>query len=153
MVSFDDIGAIQVGDGAGQLENTVEGAGGEVELLHGGTQQALCWRLDLAKFPDLHGCHLGIADKFGALEPFLLNLSGGFDTAAYLIRAFAHRIIGKLFVFHTGDFYEDVDAIQERAAKPLLITRDFSGGAFAFLDRVSEIATGAGVHGGDQRCV
>jgi len=41
VVSFDDIGIFQVGDGAAYLEDTVEGAGGEIELLHGCFKQAL----------------------------------------------------------------------------------------------------------------
>jgi len=35
VVGFNDIGVFQVGDGATYLEDAVEGAGGEIELLHG----------------------------------------------------------------------------------------------------------------------
>ena len=41
MVGFDYIGIFQVGDGASQLEDAVEGTGGEVKLLHSRLQQAL----------------------------------------------------------------------------------------------------------------
>lgn len=34
MVGFDDVGAVEVSDGSGQLEDTVEGTGGKMELFH-----------------------------------------------------------------------------------------------------------------------
>ena len=36
MVCFDDVAMLQVGDGAGKLEDAMEGTTGEMKLLHGG---------------------------------------------------------------------------------------------------------------------
>jgi hypothetical protein len=128
----------------------VERTGGKVELFHGRPQQALGRRLDTAEFPDLHGRHLGIAGEPGAFKSLLLNLPGGFNAAPYFLRAFAYGIISEFFIFNSGNFDEDVDSVEERAAKTLLITRDFTGGTLAIFYRVTEIAAGAGVHGSYQ---
>ena len=50
----------------GQLQDAVEGAGGEVKLLHGRLQQALGGVLDFAELPYLGGRHLGVAGQFRA---------------------------------------------------------------------------------------
>jgi len=42
MIGLDDITIFEVGDGAGKLEDAVEGTGGEMKLFHSGTKQALC---------------------------------------------------------------------------------------------------------------
>jgi hypothetical protein len=68
----------------------------------------------------------------------MLNLPGGFNTIPNFIRAFANGIIGELFVFNPWDFDEDVDAVEKRAAEPLLVARYFAGGAFAVFNRVSQ---------------
>ena len=46
VLGLDDIRAFQIGDGEGELEDAVEGAGGEVKLFHGGLEQALGGVLD-----------------------------------------------------------------------------------------------------------
>jgi len=44
MVCFDDVAMLQVSDGAGKLEDAMEGTAGEMKLFHGGPKQALrCW--------------------------------------------------------------------------------------------------------------
>ena len=41
MVCFDDVAVLQVGDGAGKLEDAMEGTAGEMKLLHGSAKQTL----------------------------------------------------------------------------------------------------------------
>ena len=47
------VAACQISDRARQLEHAVEGAGGEVELVHGRTQQTLAGRVGGAELADL----------------------------------------------------------------------------------------------------
>jgi hypothetical protein len=46
MICLDDIAAFQVGYRPRELQNAVKGTSRQVKLLHGGTKQALRWRLD-----------------------------------------------------------------------------------------------------------
>jgi len=121
VVGFDDVGAIEVGDGSGKLEDAVEGTGGEVELFHSRPQQALRWRVNTAKLLDLYGRHLGITHKLCAFKAPLLNLSGSFNSSSNPLRAFAQGVIGQLFVFDPWDFDKDVDAVKKRPADSFLI--------------------------------
>jgi hypothetical protein len=41
MIGFNYIGVFQVGYGASQLEDAVEGSGGKIKLFHGCLEQAL----------------------------------------------------------------------------------------------------------------
>ena len=45
VVGLDDLGAVEVGDGAGEFEVAVEGAGAELKLAHGGFDQRLAIHL------------------------------------------------------------------------------------------------------------
>ena len=60
---LDGLDPVQVGDGASQLEDTVEGSGGDVELGHGGFEEALGHAVHLAVLADLGGGHLGVANQ------------------------------------------------------------------------------------------
>ena len=61
MMSLDDVAALQIGDGSGELQDTMEGTTCEMKLLHGGAKQALCRRFHYAEILDLFGRHIGIA--------------------------------------------------------------------------------------------
>ena len=61
-MAYGDIGfGGEVGDGAGDLEDAVVGAGGEALLLHGALEQALGVGGELAEGADLLGGHLRIS--------------------------------------------------------------------------------------------
>ena len=50
----------EVGDGAGDFEDAVVGAGGEALLLHGAFEEAFGVGGELTKLADLAGAHLGV---------------------------------------------------------------------------------------------
>ncbi len=54
--------AFQVGDGAGNFEDAVVGAGGEALLLHGAFEQAFGVGAEFAVGADLAGGHLGVGE-------------------------------------------------------------------------------------------
>ena len=48
MIDFNRIGSLQVGDGSGDFEDAVVGAGAEIELVHGGAQEFAGFLVDRA---------------------------------------------------------------------------------------------------------
>uniref|UniRef100_E6PYE0 Uncharacterized protein n=1 Tax=mine drainage metagenome TaxID=410659 RepID=E6PYE0_9ZZZZ len=79
-------GAFEVGDGAGDLENAVVGAGAEALLLHGAFEQPLGVCAEVAVGANLAGSHLGVGvDFFLCLgKAVALALAGGDDAVANL---------------------------------------------------------------------
>ncbi len=71
--------------GAGQLQYAMEGAGGEVELLHRRFQKTLGGFFRLAKIPYLARHHLGVAGQARSLEAFLLTGAGGVNSTLNLV--------------------------------------------------------------------
>lgn len=61
MVGSNCITVFQVGNGASQFQDAVEGPGREVKLFHGCLEETLGWFLYLAELSHLGGCHFGIA--------------------------------------------------------------------------------------------
>ena len=57
----------EVGDRAGNFQDSVVGACAQVELFHGIAQHFLRGRIELAKFFDLAVAHFGIAGSFPSL--------------------------------------------------------------------------------------
>ena len=60
--------ARQISDGPRQLEGAMEGAGGQMQLLHRRFEQTLRAIVRLAVFPHLARAHVGIADQGRAGE-------------------------------------------------------------------------------------
>ena len=57
---------------------------------------------------------------------------------------------GAIVVLHPGNFDVDINAVQQGPGDALLVAADHREGAGALLDGIIEVATGAGVHGGDE---
>ena len=64
---------LQVGDGAGNFQDAVVGAGGKAELVNGGFEQVVRGVVDAAVFSYVAAAHLGIAVYFRAFEPVGLH--------------------------------------------------------------------------------
>ena len=83
MVRPDDIAVLQVGDGAGKLEDSMEGTAGQMKLFHGSAKQALGCRFYGAEFLHFFGCHVSVALQFRPLKAlnlyFMCRLDSGSD--------------------------------------------------------------------------
>jgi hypothetical protein len=74
-----NIAACQVRNGAGQFQRAMEGAGTQVQLLHGRLDQGLRSRLDRAVLSDFLRPHLSVAGEAATGEPLGLNGSRRLD--------------------------------------------------------------------------
>ena len=75
MVRLDDLLAVQIGYGAGDLEHAVVGSGGEAELFKGVFQLFLRVLVDNAKAFKLRGVYFGVAGRAASLKSALLDLA------------------------------------------------------------------------------
>jgi len=69
----------EICDGAGQFQRAMEGAGTQVQLLHGRLDQGLRSRLDRAVLSDFLRSHLGVTSQAATGEPLGLNGSRRLD--------------------------------------------------------------------------
>ena len=67
--------AVQVGDGAGELQDAVVGAGAQVELGNGLAQQVSHAIVHLAVLPNPFRLRVGVAVQFRACKSFRLDLA------------------------------------------------------------------------------
>jgi hypothetical protein len=145
-------GGFEVGDGAGDFQDAVVGAGAEALLGHGAFEQAFAIGGERAGDADVAGGHLGVAVQlfFRRGEAFELFLAGANDAVANLGGGF--RLVGgaHFFVVHGGNVDVDIDAVHERAGDFRDVALDHGSGAVAFATAVVVEAAGAGIHGGGQ---
>ena len=143
----------EVGDGAGQFEDAVVGAGAEVHLADGGLHQVFAGLIDLAVALDLGGTHVAVDDDVGLVllgEAGLLAGAGPFYAAADVGGRLARFEAGELLEGDAGYVDVEVDAVEEGAADAALVAlngRHGAGAGFAF---VAVEAAGTGVHGGHE---
>jgi hypothetical protein len=74
---------LQVGDGAGNFQDAVVGAGGKAEFVDGGFEQIVRGVVDAAVFFYVAAAYLGIAVYFCSFKPFGLHAAGGGDPLLY----------------------------------------------------------------------
>ena len=72
----------EVGQGPGDFQNAVVGAGREVHLLHGVFEVAFAFRIELAAFADLASSHRGIGGELGGFKTLHLDFAGVGDSLA-----------------------------------------------------------------------
>src|ERR1035438_7382189 len=60
-------GFVEIGDGAGDFEDAVMGAGGEAHTADGHFEGALAGIVESADFADIAGWHAGVVESAGAL--------------------------------------------------------------------------------------
>ena len=117
----------EVGDGAGEFEDAVVGAGAEVHLTDGGLHQVFAVLIDLAVALDLGGTHVAVDDDMGFVLPgeaVLLTGACLFDAAADVGGGFTGIEAGEFLEGDAGYFYVEVDAVEERAADAVLVALD-----------------------------
>ena len=128
---FDGIGSLQVGDGAGDLQDAVVGAGAKSEFLHRHFQHVLAILVQGAVGADQTRVHPGVAGDLAAGEPLLLDCAGVFDPAADDLGGFPRLFAGDLCVLNGRHFDMNVDAVQKRTADALAVLKDLAGIAAA----------------------
>ncbi len=139
----DRFAARQVSDGAGELEDTVEGARRELEPLGSGAQNRLGGGIYLAVGAHLGWPYLRVAGDGRTRESFRLHRPRGVHPRTHRRRALALLPIGQLLVLDTRDFDVDIDAVQQRTGEACLVAGGGGGRAGTLAYRVSRVAAGA----------
>ena len=151
MRTFYAFGMIQVGDGPGDFENAVVGAGGKCKFLHGVLELLAKRCVEGAVFTDVGLLHAAVATLGGmVVEAPELDRTCCGATGADWGRGFARLGGTQLFDAESGCLNVNIDAVDEGAADAGAVALDLGEGATAGVDGVSGITTGAGVHGADE---
>ena len=95
------------------------------------------------------GAHAGVGGGVTA-EAFALNLARAGDSGLNCLGTFTQSCISQLHMIHTRDFDVDVDAVEQGAADPFLVTGDRARRTGALFNRIPVPAAGAGVHCRDE---
>ena len=136
----------EVGNGTGDFENAVVGAGREVELLHGlFKEHGAFFRDDAVLAHDL-GAHVGVGAGHGKAEKSgFLKIATVHDALANGGGRFGFLVGCELFIVNEGDFDVEVDAVEEGAGNLGAIGFNLARAAAALTDRVSIKPTRAGI--------
>ena len=112
----DRFGASEIGDGAGDFEDAVVGAGAEVQFRHGHFHHPFRGFFELAMALDELRGHAGVATRLPVFgEACALHFAGFFHALADRGGSFAGDVARHLAILHGGDFDVDVDAVEEWA--------------------------------------
>ena len=159
VVGLDGVAAVEVGDGAGELEDAVKGAGAELELGHRRLHERFARLVELAVLAHLGRSHVGVGlvqqapvalrregiFGQGLGEAVALDGAGGLDASANGAAGLAEAVGEELVVIDAGDVDVDVDAVEEGAGDALLVAGDGSRTTSTFFLRVIGPATWAGI--------
>lgn len=136
----------EVGQGAGDFQDSIVRPRGEVHLVHGIFEQVAAVVVEGGmRFHDA-GRHGGVAaDVWFTGEPGRLHGAGGLDAGADGFGRFAGVGAVEVAEIDGRDLDVDVDAVEERAGKPLPIRTELVRGAPALAFGVAEVTAGAGI--------
>jgi len=129
------IGAAEVGDRAGDLENTVVGAGREAHSPDSHLERPLARLVERAQFPKLSVRDVSVVEP----SP-LLALASRCHTVAHLVGSGPVAAPAQLFVRHSGHFDVQVDPVQQRTADLRQVSLNDRSRAPAFPRRIAKIA-------------
>jgi hypothetical protein len=128
-----DVGGLgEVGDGAGDFEDAVMGAGGEAHAADGQLQGAFAGVVEGADFADLAGRDFGVDEAAGGLE-----FTGGKDAGAHLGGGSAGGFGPEFLKGNGGNFDVEVNAIEQRAGDLAEVLGDLGAGTPAFAGGVA----------------
>ena len=139
----DGFGLGEVGDGAGDLEDAVVGAGGQRELFHGLLEQVAHAGIERAVALDLRRGHTGVGREARAAETDELVLAGQFDALAHGGGRLAGLVGAQLGDGERRRLDMDVDAIEQRSADAGAVALDLGRRAPALVLRIAEVAARA----------
>lgn len=141
--------AVEIGQGAGDLQHAVVTAGGEFHLFGGVAQQLQAAGIGLGQFLDHRGGAAGIgADALCAcaLEALLLDLAGAGDAARNIGAGFSGHRPDEVGGGDGRDVDADIDAVHQRAGDAGLVIAHAARAASAAMARLAGHAAAAGVH-------
>ena len=107
------VGGDEVGDGAGEFDDAVVGAGGEVHLAGGGAHQLLARRVERAVLAHLARAHVRVRELARAGEAGALPRAGRFDARPHRRGGFRRADGGQLLVGDARHVEVDVDAVEQ----------------------------------------
>ena len=146
----DDLAAVEVGDGAGDLHDAVIGAGGQREAVEGRSQHTVGLVVHDADLVELSGFDAGVTPDGHALKAGSLDIPRLVDPTAYLCAEFLAALGGQVVVLDRRHLDMDVDAVQHGTGDAVEVLLHRGLGTGAVLPGMIEIPAGAGVHGGYQ---
>ena len=104
--------AVEVGDGAGNLQDAVVSAGGESETVHRLLQQHLPRRVNLAIFAHHPAAHLRIREQpRTSFEPLFLDFARRHHPFADVGTALRGLVGGQFLVTDRHDLYMQIDPV------------------------------------------
>jgi hypothetical protein len=115
---LDAVAAREVGDGAGDFQDAVVGAGGQRELLHRLLEHFPERGVERDMGADLRVAHAGVGRELRPGEAGELAFAGGLYPRTYDRRTFARCVVLQLADGKRGGLDVDVDAVEQRAADP-----------------------------------
>ena len=145
MRSLDIFGIGQIGDGPGDLEDAVIGAGGERELFHRLLEEVAEPGFQGTMPAKLGVGHPSVGDCIAAFEALELSFAGAQDPLADWRGGLARLGRAQLGKGDRRSFDVDVDPVEEGSADPGAVSFDLRGRAFAPVPRIPEVPTGARV--------
>lgn len=143
MVGSDVFAGFEIGNGSGDLDDPVVGAGGKAELPNGLVQERLAGLVDPAEFFEVLGLELGIRVDSLAGKPLELDVSCPAHSHADRFRLFRFGVGVELFVFYGGHFDVEIDSVQDGAGDSSAIFSDLVWRAGAGACGIARIAARA----------
>ena len=115
VLGADVVGSVDVGDGAGEAEDFVVGAGGEAKLVHGLAEESFASFIKRTVAADGAGSHAGVGGGGVGAETLSLAGSGTEDLGTHVGGRSAGGLGAELAIGNGGDVDVEVDAVNERA--------------------------------------
>jgi hypothetical protein len=115
VIGGDAVGALEVGDRAGDFEDAIVGAGAEVVFGHRVLEEGQRGVVERAVGLQLARAHPRVAGDAGSvLESLLLDVTRGDHPLANGGRRFAVALAGDVLEFHGPHFDVKVDPVEQR---------------------------------------
>ena len=135
---------LQVGEGAGDAENLVVGAGAEAERVQRGFEEGFAGFVQHAVFAQGLGVEVGVVAITLAVGTGMLAFAGSQDLIAYFLGGGATAFrVGQLVKAQGGDVHMDVDAVEQRPGESAHVALHIAGAATALAAGIGAAAAGA----------
>ena len=150
MRGLDDLAAVQIGDGAGDPQDTVIAAGGETHTVESTLHQLLARLVKGTILVQRFSAQAGVAGDAGIHQAVGLALPGGIYPGLDFGGGFRGGGLGQFLKLQRGDLHKDIHAVQHGAgqAGEVLLYLVFTAAAPA--GGMPVPAAAAGIHGAHQ---
>lgn len=146
----DVVSTLEVGDGAGEFDEAVVGAGGETHGGDGLTKQVFAGLIEGAELAEEGAIHLGIGENSFSFEASPLDLAGALDASADVQAPLGIARGFELVKGDARDFDVEVDSVHNGAGNTRFVATCLARRAGTEALGVAQIPAGAGVHRGNQ---